>query len=220
MEIDEVLEFIQKEMPDRAKELRSKAGLLMSTFDNIRCEIDGSIGKFASKREFDKANTYINMSKKLASVMDELESYMKKCTSEINVIYEQQNVSRKPSSKNYKDVKKYKKVSTNVVCADKEKKDGVISVKNIFEGNSEDYRFAKDSYIKESDPLINGMNQKIGTPSHIGYLKMSDGDTRRHKSRCVKYDKKKNICTCVKSPYYATHCGGSSHCKFYSEEIK
>lgn len=60
----------------------------------------------------------------------------------------------------------------------------------------------------------------MGTPSHIGYLKMKEGDVRRHRSRCAEYDKKKNVCMCVKSPYFTIHCGGASHCKFYCENTK
>ena len=55
----------------------------------------------------------------------------------------------------------------------------------------------------------------MGTPSHIGYLKMSERDVRRHKSRCIYYIREENGCT-----DYFSRCIGSSHCKFYREYAK
>lgn len=97
-----------------------------------------------------------------------------------------------------------------------EKKDKEI-VKD-FLSNSDDFRFFKDSYVKKGEPILNYLGECIGTPVHISYLKMSEDDSRRHKSRCVEYDKKKNICMCMKSPYFTMRCGGSSHCVYYSEK--
>lgn len=88
----------------------------------------------------------------------------------------------------------------------------------MYENNPDDFRFSKEIEEKASDPLLNRLNQNIGTPSHIEYLKMSENDTHRHKSRCLEYDKKKNVCMCVKSPYFTMHCCGSSHCKYYVEK--
>ena len=64
------------------------------------------------------------------------------------------------------------------------------------------------------------LSQRMGTASHIEYLRMEEGDTRRHKSRCIKYNKEKDICMCTASGNYLLKCGGSSHCKYYKEEIK
>lgn len=86
--------------------------------------------------------------------------------------------------------------------------------------NPDDFRFAKDSYIKKSDPAMEKLSQRMGTASHIEYLRMEEGDTRRHKSRCIKYNKEKDICMCTTSGNYLLKCGGSSHCKYYKEEIK
>ena len=84
--------------------------------------------------------------------------------------------------------------------------------------NPDDYRFIKDSYIKKSDPLMEGLSQRMGTPSHIEYLHMEENDMRRHKSRCIEYDKKKDVCMCTKSANFLLKCGGSSHCEYYKEE--
>lgn len=89
--------------------------------------------------------------------------------------------------------------------------------KEVYSNNFDDFRFSKEPMIKESNPMLNRLNEKMGTASHIEYLKMSENDIRRHKSRCVEYDNKKNVCMCVRSPYFTLHCGGSSHCKYYAE---
>lgn len=86
----------------------------------------------------------------------------------------------------------------------------------IVESKQDDFRFSKAPHIEKS-PLYKGLNERMGTPSHIEYLKMSEDDKRRHKSRCKEYDKKKDVCMCVQSPYFTIKCGGSSHCKYYSE---
>lgn len=87
-----------------------------------------------------------------------------------------------------------------------------------FLNNTDDFRFSKDSYVKKDEPILNYLRESIGTPVHISYLKMSEDDSRRHKSRCVEYDKKKNVCMCEKSPYFTMRCGGSSHCVHYAEK--
>lgn len=94
-----------------------------------------------------------------------------------------------------------------------------IDIKTDYQcNNPDDYRFIKDTYIKKSDPSIEGLSQRMGTPSHIEYLHMQEGDTRRHKSRCIEYDKKKDVCMCTKSANFLLKCGGSSHCEYYKEE--
>ena len=93
-----------------------------------------------------------------------------------------------------------------------------IDSKSSTKSNPDDYRFIKDSYVKQSDPAMNGLSQRMGTPSHLEYLHMKENDTKRHKSRCIEYDNKKDICMCTDSANYLLKCGGSSHCKYYREE--
>ena len=93
-----------------------------------------------------------------------------------------------------------------------------IDSKSSTKSNPDDYRFIKDSYVQQSDPAMNGLSQRMGTPSHLEYLHMKENDTKRHKSRCIEYDNKKDICMCTDSANYLLKCGGSSHCKYYREE--
>ena len=41
-----------------------------------------------------------------------------------------------------------------------------IDSKSSTKSNPDDYRFIKDSYVKQSDPAMNGLSQRMGTPSH------------------------------------------------------
>lgn len=84
----------------------------------------------------------------------------------------------------------------------------------------DDYRFSKDTYIRDADPVMNRLNERMGTPSHIEYLKMSEDDNRRHKARCADYDHKTGKCMCTKSPNFIMKCAGSSRCDYYSENIE
>ena len=93
-----------------------------------------------------------------------------------------------------------------------------IDSKSSTKSNPDDYRFIKDPYVKQSDPAMNGLSQRLGTPSHLEYLHMKENDTKRHKSRCIEYDNKKDTCMCTDSANYLLKCGGSSHCKYYREE--
>ena len=61
------------------------------------------------------------------------------------------------------------------------------------------------------------------TPWHIGYTKCNDYDPeydiRRHRSRCMFYDKESKKCDCLKyHSYYGKKCPGSAHCIYYKEE--
>ena len=47
---------------------------------------------------------------------------------------------------------------------------------------------------------------------HITTLHMSEKDDRRHKSRCIYYDKMNNYCR-----YRSSKCIGSAHCHQYKE---
>ena len=365
MDIESVLKFINEETPSHAKELWSAIDLLSGTLENTKCAIDGTIGKLASNRDFDKAKEYMEMSQQLASVMDELNKYIKKYglgedtkgeviedeegneddnQNPINKInYEKYRVDenvayniytdftyKKPAAfaindKKYyarkwqdlfiktceilvglnsekfraftnddmlqgrtrkyfsfdgRDIKKPKKIkgtdvfvetnlsannirniivnmlerynipksqyqiylskdlsalhiddNSDIVKAEKledtdedyhiqehSRSEKVLDKKNnVYQNNSMDFRFSKGTSVQQSMPEYNNLNQRMGTPSHIEYLKMADGDKRRHRSRCVEYDKKKEVCMCVKSPYFTIRCGGASHCKYYAE---
>lgn len=83
--------------------------------------------------------------------------------------------------------------------------------------NPDDYRFSKDPYVVK-DMTTTKLSQSLGTPSHVEFLRMSEGDKKRHKSRCIEYDKKKDVCICTKSPLFMMRCSGSSHCHYYKEE--
>ena len=58
-------------------------------------------------------------------------------------------------------------------------------------------------------------NERMGTPSHIEYLHMSEGDKRRNLSRCIYYEKHEKRCRKI-----YTRCTGSSHCPFYHEWVE
>lgn len=65
------------------------------------------------------------------------------------------------------------------------------------------------------DIYKSGLSRNIGTAVHVGYL--HSNDDRRHKSRCIYYDKSDKLCHCGKSGCYMMRCGGSSHCTCYRE---
>lgn len=54
------------------------------------------------------------------------------------------------------------------------------------------------------------LSKNIGTPMHVGYMKSHD--SRRHKARCIYYNKETKSCL-----YYTRKCPGSSHCEKYME---
>ncbi len=51
-----------------------------------------------------------------------------------------------------------------------------------------------------------------GTPWHVSGLRMSDGDSKRHRSRCAYFEKEGIRCTVRR-----TVCIGSAHCDLYRE---
>lgn len=65
------------------------------------------------------------------------------------------------------------------------------------------------------DNYKGGLSRNIGTSVHVGYLHKTDD--RRHKSRCMYYDKLNKACKCVKCRYYGIRCSGSAHCIWYQE---
>lgn len=355
MNIEKILEFVDKEVPGHAVEVRSAMELLTNAVENTRCAIDGAVGKLATKREYNKANEYIQMSQELAEVVDLLNNYNKKYTliqdekldvpTEDDVQDEIEEVSEKINYEKYRvdeevaynlytdfthkkpaafsidgkkyparkwqyvfvqtcellvkkdpeifntfvmdgmmqgrsrayfslvpeDIRKPKKiVGTNIyietnlsantirniiinmlekynisktsyqiylskdltplhedyeikelkkVEPEIKKEDDSEKEKanSVYTSNPDDFRFVKERHADRTEYVFKRVNESIGTPSHIEYLKMSENDTKRHKSRCVEYDKKKKVCMCVRSPYFTMKCGGSSHCKFYAE---
>ncbi len=78
MEIEKILDFIQKEVPSQAQELWSAIDLLSTTLTNTKMKMDSSIGTLATEREFDRAKEYIEASKILAEINDLLQQYTKK----------------------------------------------------------------------------------------------------------------------------------------------
>ncbi|SCP98381.1 hypothetical protein [Anaerobium acetethylicum] len=63
------------------------------------------------------------------------------------------------------------------------------------------------------------LNKMPDTPWHKDFVRMEDGDSRRHRGRCVYYEHGTQLCRAVKSQYYLLKCGGSSHCRYYSENF-
>lgn len=61
-------------------------------------------------------------------------------------------------------------------------------------------------------------NRKLpDTPWHVGYAKKEIDDPKRHKSRCIFYDKGHKKCRNLRVGSYQMLCPGSAHCKGYAE---
>ena len=60
------------------------------------------------------------------------------------------------------------------------------------------------------------LSDDIGTPAHIDFLRKNDD--RRHKSRCIYYDKSDKKCHCADCVSFMVKCSGSAHCWNYREE--
>lgn len=78
MDIEKMLEYVNRELPAHAEEIWSAIDLLSNTIENTRCAIDGALGRLSSEREYSKANEYIQMSQELAEVLDIIREYNKK----------------------------------------------------------------------------------------------------------------------------------------------
>jgi len=65
--------------------------------------------------------------------------------------------------------------------------------------------------------MTNRNLKSLDTPWHVGFALKDEDDPRRHKSRCTYYNNTTQKCGTKKSPYFMLKCGGSAHCKFYSE---
>jgi len=51
-----------------------------------------------------------------------------------------------------------------------------------------------------------------GTPWHVEKFTRAEGDSRRHRSRCIFYDKANKVCAKT-----VGKCYGTAHCKYYKE---
>lgn len=63
--------------------------------------------------------------------------------------------------------------------------------------------------------IMGNLTRLTGTPWHTEKMTRSDGDERRHRSRCEFYDKKAKYCSQTLSV-----CYGASHCLYYQEKIE
>lgn len=61
---------------------------------------------------------------------------------------------------------------------------------------------------------MSNLNKMSGTPWHIEKMHREEGDSRRHRSRCIYYDYVEP--TCKKR---MLKCIGSAHCDFYIEKV-
>ena len=57
------------------------------------------------------------------------------------------------------------------------------------------------------------IERMAGIPWHVEKMIRQEGDLRRHRSRCIYYDKKKSHCSKV-----IGKCIGAAHCNYYEEE--
>lgn len=57
-----------------------------------------------------------------------------------------------------------------------------------------------------------GLSNLSGTPWHVDKFARKEGDTRRHRSRCIYHDKADNYCSKV-----VGSCCGAAHCSYYKE---
>ena len=62
------------------------------------------------------------------------------------------------------------------------------------------------------------LREMFDTPYHIGYVKMTENDSRRDKRRCIYFER--NDVSNSFCKYIYCRCPGSSHCKYYNENIE
>lgn len=55
--------------------------------------------------------------------------------------------------------------------------------------------------------------EMTGSPWHVERVARGEDDAKRHKSRCIYYDKDDKSCAKI-----INHCVGSAHCKYYLED--
>lgn len=78
IEMDEIFEFMQNEMPEHTEEVWSVVDLFSDTLVNTKSAIDGKVQQLLSHNEFDKVNQYVIMSKKIVSLVKDINDYIKK----------------------------------------------------------------------------------------------------------------------------------------------
>lgn len=204
--MNELISFLQREFPVDSSDIQISLNTLYNTLEKVKLKIDTDLPNI--KGNYTKIGEYYSMSREL----EKIQKLIKEAKEAFNI---QQKRSSNTSSK------KAEKKAQNVSFS--HNKDFSNSTLNKDESNTKinsnpnDYRFIKNPSSFQSDPKLDGLSQRIGTPSHIEFLHMEEEDTRRHKSRCLQYNKKTATCMCPSSPYYSLKCGGSSHCKHYEE---
>lgn len=57
------------------------------------------------------------------------------------------------------------------------------------------------------------IERMVGSSWHVEKMVRQEGDPRRHRSRCIYYDKKNSHC-----PKVVGKCVGAAHCSYYEEE--
>mgnify|MGYP004509116147 CR=1 FL=1 len=209
----ELIDFIIKETPAHANEFLPDLKSLHNHIDNTQSILEKKMEK-VDKRDFAKIGEYYTRIQELKD--------LKKKIQETERCIEKKSGKKVPDkntvSKNTVKKEKVNYYRTKESASSNSNRTSVITDNNKNSKNSDDYRFRKDTYVVQSDPVNASLSRNMGTPSHVEYLHMAEGDKKRHKSRCIEYDKKSSTCRCVKSPYYTSRCGGSSHCQYYKEK--
>lgn len=96
-------------------------------------------------------------------------------------------------------------------CTCYKRKEDIQNKKSLSEYDENYIQIPNQSGTHETDNSYIGISKNIGTPCHVGYIK-SDG-IRRHKARCIHYDKIRKMCT-----WFIIKCTGSSKCNKYCEK--
>lgn len=213
----ELIDFIIKQAPSDAIEFLPDLKSLYNHIDNTQSTLEKKMEKI-DKKDFARVGefyTRIRELKDLKKKIQETEGHIEKIGERK---FGEKNPNKNTVSKNTVKKEKSNHYRTNESASPSSNRTSVITGNNKNNNNSEDYRFRKDAYVVQSDPINASLSRNMGTPSHVEYLHMAEGDKKRHKSRCIEYDKKNSTCRCVKSPYYTSRCGGSSHCQYYKEK--
>ena len=209
----ELIDFIIKETPAHANVFLPDLKSLQNHIDNTQSALEKKMEKI-DKKDLAKIGEYYTRIQELKD--------LKKKIQEAERCIEKKSGKKVPDkntvSKNTVKKEKVNYYRTKESTSPNSNRTAVITGNNRNNKNSDDYRFRKDTYVIQSDPVNASLSRIMGTPSHVEYLHMAEGDRKRHKSRCIEYDKRSATCRCVKSPYYTSRCGGSSHCQYYKEK--
>lgn len=63
---------------------------------------------------------------------------------------------------------------------------------------------------------MSDLEKLSGTPWHVEKMVRSEGDSRRHRSRCKHYEGKRE----GRCDWFFGRCRGAAHCAYYSEKVK